>query len=449
LKKGEMVLRVFLILAVFVFLYSKEVKCVTTGTWAPFNVVIDGKLEGISIDYWNLIKKKLSINSTCEVKPTWSGVLDEIKNKKADLTISTTLTPDKVKYAIFSKPYAVFDISIATRNNIGYINSIDFLKGKKIAVGRDYSVVWLLKQYSDDFKIIQTKNVKEALKLVSEGKAFAAVDVLPVLVYNINKYTFANLKISGDTPWKFKIRFMLNKDNVKLREEIDKIIDTISPSIKKEIYRKWIKVNVEKKFDIKDFLGIIIAVIVVFLVLLFSLLFLLIRLKWLESARLKLEEMTFTDSLTQVFNKRKINIALEQYINIAKYKNTPLSVIFCDIDNFKKINDTYGHLEGDKVLREIGNLLKANLREYDLVGRWGGEEFLIILPMTNLEEAEFVAEKLRVKISKHPFSDNYSVTCSFGVTSFKKGDNLESLTKRADDLMYKAKKGGKNRVVVG
>ena len=128
---------------------------------------------------------------------------------------------------------------------------------------------------------------------------------------------------------------------------------------------------------------------------------------------------------------------------------TPLSLIMMDLDFFKKINDTYGHLCGDCVLREITMLVNRTIRQYDLFARWGGEEFMILSPNNDMENARQLAERLRTEIEGFDFTSAHSVTCSFGVAEFREGDDIDSFTKRADDALYKAKDKGRNRVELG
>ena len=117
-----------------------------------------------------------------------------------------------------------------------------------------------------------------------------------------------------------------------------------------------------------------------------------------------------------------------------------------DIDHFKKINDTYGHTTGDIVLKEIAQVVTETIRKYDIVARWGGEEFVILVPNSKAEETALMAEKIRETIEKYAFTEAGTVTCSFGVTEYKDGDSIDSLVTRADEALYKAKEQGRNRV---
>jgi diguanylate cyclase (GGDEF)-like protein/PAS domain S-box-containing protein len=164
----------------------------------------------------------------------------------------------------------------------------------------------------------------------------------------------------------------------------------------------------------------------------------------------RLEELSVTDQLTKIYNRRKLDeIIHDRFAEFNRYE-TPTSFIFGDIDKFKSINDTYGHNIGDEVLVKFASILKESIRKTDYIGRWGGEEFLLVLSNTDSKSTLEVAEKLRERVELSNFSSkNLTVTASFGVTSFKKDDErIEDTFIRLDNSLYDAKDGGRNMVVL-
>ncbi len=160
----------------------------------------------------------------------------------------------------------------------------------------------------------------------------------------------------------------------------------------------------------------------------------------------ELRRLANTDGLTGLYNRSKIEQILTiEVLRARRYKH-PLSIIIADIDHFKTVNDTYGHNVGDVVLSGIASMMKQHVREVDTVGRWGGEEFLIVCPETTAEGAKKLAEKLRKKIEKHHFKDIGIKTVSMGVSQIEADDWDEDMLKRADKNLYKAKRHGRNRV---
>ncbi|MDZ7819768.1 MAG: diguanylate cyclase [Aliarcobacter sp.] len=167
----------------------------------------------------------------------------------------------------------------------------------------------------------------------------------------------------------------------------------------------------------------------------------------LLSKTTKLEEKASFDFLTKLYNRRKFNTFLEYEISKAnRYSEQHLSLLLIDIDYFKNVNDQHGHLVGDYVLQEISKILTICSRETDVVARWGGEEFVLMLPQTNIEQAFFVAEKLRATIEKHKFDYVKHITCSIGIGQFHKNEDKDTLFKKIDAALYKAKANGRNRV---
>ena len=170
------------------------------------------------------------------------------------------------------------------------------------------------------------------------------------------------------------------------------------------------------------------------------------RTKELESKNIELERLSITDKLTNIYNRIKLDKTILEQLNLAKRYKVEFGIMIIDVDYFKKVNDTYGHQVGDTTLIEVANILKTNIRESDTVGRWGGEEFVIICPHTNLEGIKIVANIIREKIEKHQFPVVGNKTASFGITIYQDNDNLESIISRADEALYNAKNNGRNRV---
>lgn len=174
-----------------------------------------------------------------------------------------------------------------------------------------------------------------------------------------------------------------------------------------------------------------------------------------KKAEAELKRLVITDDLTGLFNQRYFYIQLAREVERAKRHNRPLSMFLVDIDMFKDFNDTYGHWEGDYVLKKIGEILMKNVREIDMAFRYGGEEFVIVLPETGHGDAIIVAERIRKAVAQtvfYPFTldgqpDIVSKTVSIGITEFHLEDNVKSFLKRADIALYHAKKSGRNMVV--
>ncbi len=170
------------------------------------------------------------------------------------------------------------------------------------------------------------------------------------------------------------------------------------------------------------------------------------KIKSLQEANEKLTLLASKDSLTNIYNRRSLDEFLLQETTKAKRYKNDLSLIILDIDHFKQTNDEFGHQVGDEVLIEMTKIISNNIRNSDVFGRWGGEEFLLLLPQTKKENGYDVAENIRKKIEYHKFKEVGKKTISLGVSTFNHKEDVFTFIKRADTAMYNAKKNGRNRV---
>jgi two-component system cell cycle response regulator len=176
--------------------------------------------------------------------------------------------------------------------------------------------------------------------------------------------------------------------------------------------------------------------------------------RYLDALRARLDqsmELAVTDQLTGLHNRRYMRVQLESFVKRANMGGAPVSILLCDIDHFKKINDIHGHAAGDDVLREFGRRLRENIRPMDVACRYGGEEFVVIMPETTQAQAQDAGERIRLIMAETTFSiargDELKVTMSGGVSTIvPPEDTMDALLKRADDALYRAKSAGRNKV---
>ena len=419
---------------------SHPLKCVTTSTWPPFNTLRDEKLAGIGIDYWKKISERLGIDYHCEEVENWGKVLESIRTRHADVTLAAQPTADREHYAVFSKAYAEYPFAIVTRNNLGFINDIHMVKEKQMVVGKGYTIDHVLQTQYPYLHVRRVDSLRTALEAVKRGKAFAAIDALPVVAYMLNKEDFGSLKISGVLRENFSSHIMLRKDYAAMIPLIDKAIDSITADEKDQINRKWITVRQQSTLLSGRNLYLMLITLAGLLAWLY------IRTHRLkkeigqkELDMQKLETLATVDSLTHIYNRQMMDTVLMQQMAAAERYRQLLSVIFFDIDDFKGINDTFGHNVGDDVLIELSQIVSDTIRESDIFGRWGGDEFLVILPKSSERQARRLVDVLRKKILEHSFKGAENVSCSFGVVSYQFGDTTKTLLGRADVHLYESK----------
>lgn len=404
---------------------AKKLKVAVTPYWPPFDLEVKGELKGIGIDFWRLIAKRAGLDYEIITQPIWIKILNGIKNKQYDITPNTSETPDRKKYAIFSKPYVEFPLAIACRNGLS-IKKIDDITS--LAVGYHYTAHKMMKQHYPYLNYVPAKSVIDAFELVRDRKAECVVDVLPTIVWLINQKNIGDMRIYFKTPFTFKLQIMLRKNLKGVRDKINKAIDSLSVYDKNKIISKYIGEKIyikENGFSVWFYLIIAVLIIVIVFVVYKA-----------KNYKLKSE----FDALTKIYNRGTIEKLLHK-----KIKETDGSIIFFDIDHFKQVNDKHGHEKGDLVLASLARIIKENIRKSDLFGRWGGEEFVIILPNASFNAAHKIAEKLRKIIENSDF-DGLKITISAGVTEFKKGENENDVINRVDEALYEAKNSGRNQV---
>lgn len=219
--------------------------------------------------------------------------------------------------------------------------------------------------------------------------------------------------------------------------------------------QKWADVTIIKSEELNTALIIHISGVVLFFILLLlwknRVLNRLVNIKTgeLEQLNKELETLAYTDSLTQLYNRRYFFEFSEHLVLLSKRESNPLSLIMIDIDHFKSINDRYGHDVGDQVIKALSDRVSEMIRKSDLLARFGGEEFVLLLPGTDLDGAVIIAEKIREMIEGCRDVERVSFTISIGISQFfYQEEGLDTLIVRSDRALYQAKNSGRNKVCV-
>lgn len=430
------------------YLKNNDFTLLSNTNYPPFTIVNENKLSGIEIDYFKLINKKLGENAQIETFEKNKNALKQIKEDANNIKYAFGKYDLEDKNTITSSNISSIKIALATLIDKDYISDLNELTNKKIAIVKYSSIYKEFKKSYPFIDFVETKNLDEALKKLNEKKVYGVVSKLPALTYNIKQNSFTNMKISGIFDKKFNLRLLINRNNQELQSILNKTISTITKEERDEINNKYFSIVYEEKTDYSW------AYRVFFLLSAIILIILVVnrKLKKEIKKRKVVEEELFKvaniDALTNVYNRRKIETLYESELQRVKRYKRDLSIIFFDIDNFKLVNDELGHHTGDEVLIRLASVVKNNIRKTDCFGRWGGEEFVIILPETSKEQASNIAYLLKSKINSTDFNINRDVTCSFGVAQFEETDSADSLLTRADNAMYYIKRNGKNSVKV-
>lgn len=407
--------------------------------WMPFEGFKDGKYIGMIAEYFELVKEKSNINIQVKATKDWIECLDFIKEGKCDIVGTASPTVSRIKYMNFTDPYMKSPLVLITKSNQPFVYDIEDVKEKRIGITKGYASAEILRDKYPKINIIDVDSIKDGLQKVENGNLYGYIDNLSVTASNIQSSFIGILKVSARLNIDDELTIGSRKDEPLLNSIFQKVIESIDDSEVRAIVNHWItvkeSVNADYAFLWKIFGGIFIVFV------LFS-----IYSYQLKKNNKKLEQLSREDALTKIGNRLKLNEVLEETYQYTKRYENESGVILLDIDNFKHVNDTYGHIFGDETLKKFAQILKNNIRQTDKLGRWGGEEFLIVCLNTKAENLKVVAEGLRKSIEDDAFLKEKGITASFGLSVFDGTKDIEAVVDKADKSLYKAKSDGKNRV---
>jgi len=440
---------------------KQSIKLCIDPDWMPYEKFdLMGKHVGLSADYFKIFEERLKIEINPVFTTNWSQTLEFMKQRKCDVLSLAMQTPNRKKYIKFTPVLLEMPLVFATKLNVTFVDNFKQLRKKKIAIVKDYAYVEIIKRKYPNLMLIEVKNTQEGLEKVFNEDVFGFIGSVADISYHTQKDFLAKLKIAGKFEEKLTLSIGIRNDDETLYSIFSKLVMAIPDSIKDDIRDKHLAIKYELQKDYSLFWKsslIFITIILIGTYWIYTIRkekkkteLLLYKLQisrgQIKEKNKELKILASTDKLTTLFNRVKLDNALIKELQRSKRYNHPFGIIILDIDDFKIVNDTYGHLVGDEVLIKIAELLKSHTRKIDICGRWGGEEFMIICPETNLNGIKKLSNILREKIHQHNFENIGTITASFGIAECKATDTSDSLILKADKALYNAKRDGKNCV---
>jgi len=426
---------------------------------APYEFSYQGEAAGIAVDYIRAIASKIGFEAEFVIDDgPLSEALTSIKNnrKRYDTLLYSVETAERRDEFSFGDSYLANPIMIVTHNASGYVGKMSDLAGKTLAIEKGFVTLdWVKKDYPN-INVIPADTTLEALQMLQNKEVDAYLGNMAIVNYMINRKGMNDIQIAAPSGYDdIKFSFVAPKEWPELTSILSKGLRKITSEEHTEIQQKWFSFQILEKIDYKQLIFISLFFLALLLVVLYKNRSIKAINEQLETSHRLIEEknrllseLVITDNLTSIYNRKKLDEVLLYESNRANRSKLPFGVILIDIDYFKKINDTYGHQMGDRVLKEFADLLIAHSRKSDVVGRWGGEEFLIICAETTNGGLLSFSENLRKQIFEHTFSTNEKITASMGAAIYKLDDDINTLIKRADDALYRAKRNGRNRVEI-
>jgi len=410
--------------------------------WFPFEGFDkEGNYVGIVAEVLNLISEKSGIFFNVTKTLTWQHTMHFSTDKQVDI-ISASANNSVIEknyratYSTIKNP-----IVMLARNNMHYIPDLNAVKDLRIAVLGDAGYRNVIIDAYPDVTFIDVDNIKEGLLGVADEQYDLILMSMAIASYQMAEMGLYELRVVGITDLNMQLTLFVNRDKPILWSIINKLKLHESKQERHEILSKWIKQKYIDRYSPEKIRALILIVI-------FVIAFVIYRNYLLRKQARVLTALSQTDKLTNIHNRLYLDKVLLQTEAQNKRYKTPFSLIMVDIDHFKLVNDKFGHLAGDKLLKQFALLIEDNIRNSDVLGRWGGEEFLIICPETNLQEALILAEKLREVVSQCIFLSVGKKTASFGISEYQPIESAESCLIRADEALYKAKSAGRDQVRV-
>jgi len=421
---------------------------------------LKNNVTGHDVDIAKLISQRTGLKINFELG-NWSEIQEKAKRRELDGLSTAVIDEKRAHYYNASIPYIhLKKLIIVGHDNPKDIYSLQDMNGKIVALQKGNTLFYGVIDSTDiSVDIIYFDSIHEVLRAVASGQAdLTAFD--ESTAYIAQKLGLSNqLEVGFSLDSSFDLVFLLRNDFPLLTSIINKGLVTITDQEKIHLKDRWFK-PMEPQIDYSLFLKLLVGMLSILSIILYwnytlqrarkgtqeALISLEEKDKALKSQNKLLEQLSVTDHLTAIYNRVKLDEALENEITRAKRYPSTFGVIMLDIDLFKQVNDMHGHQVGDDVLIEMANILKSYSREVDIIGRWGGEEFLVISPRADRDGLIQLAEKLRQAIESHEFSTIKSKTASFGLTTYHGGDSSHTIIARADKALYMAKDNGRNRV---
>lgn len=468
-----------LLISIMVFfapLFSQEVdnkvyKVVITHEWKPYYSMNEqGQPDGYAIELFEAIAQHAGIQYEYVIKENFKEILQALKSSKVDIMPNMSITPQRREEFLFTQATDDFFINIYKRTASKEIQQLSDLKYTKMGVVPNNICTKLIE---DEYpKIIKRfystyQELYQAL-LTEEVESFCypkpLIDEIELDNKNIStlKYSLREIKRG----------MAVIKSEASLLPLFNKAIEELKMTGQLDtIYQKWFQhksyvalTRSETLFLVISFFGILLTSFVIVFYFINKKRWLLTqnmlqvevnrrtRLLKIQNRRLKkvqrkLQEQLNKDALTGIYNRKFYNEKIEELLALYRRYHLPFTFLMFDIDDFKNINDTYGHDVGDNVLKEFTQVVQQHIRNTDYFFRFGGEEFIILFADTDLQEALSVSEKIRELIQKNVnINSKKEITASFGLTEVQKHDTADTICKRADTLLYTAKANGKNQI---
>lgn len=416
-----------------------------------------GTHTGMAADYAALLSEAFSIPVRVKATDTWRT---DDGRPACDIALLGETPTAQAAGMILTTPWLHPDLVVATRDDQIYLSDPGQLAGRSVGVAGGAAVAQTLWHAAPDVQLVSQPSVAAGLAAVADGTLYGLIGDVATLTRALQVDPVDGVKISGGLDLHQTFSIAVRPDSPRLLRLVEAAMGSIAPDQVQALYRRWLAVAYVDRFDYTRLWQGLAAVLALGLYGVYRhrknlRVTAMLRTAHAEVAAAnralaeknqELIRLARTDSLTGLANRHAAGEALQREMARFRRYATTVSVVLLDVDHFKEINDTHGHQVGDQVLVRLAALLTAGSRDSDIVGRWGGEEFVLICPETTVDGATRLAEHLRQAVAADRVDGLPPLTVSLGVAEGQEGDDDDSLLARADKALYEAKRTGRDRV---
>ena len=421
--------------------------------WAPTEFIDDkGNLIGVTADLISIIEKRAQISVEPVLFDEWTEIVEALKNKQIDMVASMNQSAEREAYASFTDEYWPQPWAVVTNFNQQSVDNLAELKGKRLAVVKGYQIIPYLHKNFPQILLQVVPDNHSGFLAVRNGQADGFIDGMANVASVIRAKQYQDLSFSliDDVPPAME-RIGVRNDWKPLVNILNKVIATISDDEKKAILEKWFELKVQSGIDRRKVIQFSVVAITFFIIVIWWNRRLTREVNKRRIIEKRMKHMATHDELTGLPNRVLLRERLTSAIELHASDHEQLALLFIDLDGFKDVNDTYGHDVGDELLIQISERFKAVIRRADIIARFGGDEFVVLLShLGDKEQVRPVCEKL-LGVIEGEFelsSCNVQVGASIGVAMYPAdGQDDTQLMKVADTLMYEVKASGKNNYV--
>lgn len=428
--------------------------------WMPFEAVINGRHTGIASDYLALFTQLTPYSFNVKTSDTWQESIENLMQGECDLTLLLNRSVERETYLSFSIPYFFGPNVLVSKTDIPFMQDVNAVGNMTLGIVSGYRLLEEIPKYYPNVNIVVVDSEEDGLRAVDEGRLDVFVGSLYSINLTIEQLELTSLRVNGWISIQDKLRIGFTKANEDLVPIFNQAIDEITAAQHNEILSKWSNVQVVENKNYTLFYIILGSSVSIFIVFLWKHMLSLKVLhalnskneelnnikQELEAANKDLEYLSFHDNLTTLYNRHYFLTNLKSHLAQVHRQHGESALLMIDLDYFKKINDQYGHGFGDKILRQFAEVLLASLRAGDVAARWGGEEFIILLPESDKDASVSFAKRLISRLGEYRFEQDIVVTISVGITQLTQQDVVDSWIERADSALYQAKRNGRNRI---